>query len=233
MPYWRLMYDWDNNYTKKEKRMILLTQEAIDKINGLTPGGWAEYTAGSWIAISAQNVISNTKQFDPTNTWTTWQVLKKIGNSYSWANAEWWAMFVTQEEYDALPASKTTDGKEYIIVDSHWFVFYPFEELKLLANARINILSVLNWNAQWYATYYESTWDVTSEDFVASWNRDNPWNQLPTTIYIQMYEWSIFNCRLIYFSSNATLQDLTALEWGYDDYINHILLWDWYIDCML
>jgi hypothetical protein len=48
MPYWRLMYDWDNNYTKKEKRMILLTQEAIDKINGLTPGGWAEYTAGSW-----------------------------------------------------------------------------------------------------------------------------------------------------------------------------------------
>lgn len=233
MPYWRLMYDWDNNYTKKEKRMILLTQEAIDKINGLTPGTWAEYTAGSWISISAQNVISNTKQFDPTNTWTTWQVLKKVGNSYSWANAEWWAMFVTQEEYDALPASKTTDGKEYIIVDSHWFVFYPFEELELLANAHINILSVLNWNAQWYATYYESTWDVTSEDFVASWNSDNPWNQLPTNIYIQMYEWRIFNCRLIYFSSNATLQDLTALEWGYDDYINHILLWDWYIDCML
>jgi hypothetical protein len=28
-------------------------------------------------------------------------------------------MFVTQEEYDALPASKTTDGKEYIIVDTH------------------------------------------------------------------------------------------------------------------
>lgn len=185
MPYWRLMYDWDNNYTKKEKRMILLTQEAIDKINWLTPWWWA------------------------------------------------WATFVTQEEYDALPSSKLTDGIEYIIVDSHWFVFYPFEELEILGTARINILSVLNWNAQWYATYYESTWDVTSEDFVASWNSDNPWNQLPTNIYIQMYEWRIFNCRLIYFSSNATLQDLTALEWGYDDYINHILLWDWYIDCML
>lgn len=36
MPVSRLQYNWDNNYTKKEKRMILLTQETIDKINNIT-----------------------------------------------------------------------------------------------------------------------------------------------------------------------------------------------------
>lgn len=36
MPVLRLQYNWDNNYTKKEKRMILLTQETIDKINNIT-----------------------------------------------------------------------------------------------------------------------------------------------------------------------------------------------------
>lgn len=39
MPVSRLQYNWDNNYTKKEKRMILLTQETIDKINNITTGG--------------------------------------------------------------------------------------------------------------------------------------------------------------------------------------------------
>ena len=38
MPVSRLQYNWDNNYTKKEKRMILLTQETIDKINNITTG---------------------------------------------------------------------------------------------------------------------------------------------------------------------------------------------------
>ena len=163
MPYWRLMYDWDNNYTKKEKRMILLTQEAIDKINGLTPGGWAEYTAGSWIAISAQNVISNTKQFDPTNAWTTWQVLKKIGNSYSWSDAEWWAMFVTQEEYDALPASKTTDGKEYIIVDTHCQL-KSYQQLYQIANATA-LAAELNTCSEWYAykLFYEWIARITGD----------------------------------------------------------------------
>lgn len=156
MPYWRLMYDWDNNYTKKEKRMILLTQEAIDKINGLTPGGGAEYTAGSWIAISSQNVISNTAQFNPTNAWTTWQVLKKVGNSYSWANAEWWAMFVTQEEYDALPASKTTDGKEYIIVDTHCEL-KSYQELYQIADAAA-LATELNTCSEWYAYKLFNEW---------------------------------------------------------------------------
>lgn len=38
MPVSRLQYNWDNNYTKKEKCMILLTQETIDKINNITTG---------------------------------------------------------------------------------------------------------------------------------------------------------------------------------------------------
>ena len=40
MPYARLQYNGDNQYTTKDKRNLLLTQEAINKINGLTPSGW-------------------------------------------------------------------------------------------------------------------------------------------------------------------------------------------------
>ena len=40
----------------------------------------------------------------------------------------------TQEEYDALPASKTTDGKEYIIVDTHCQL-KSYQQLFLSSNA--------------------------------------------------------------------------------------------------
>ena len=72
MPYGRLQYNWDNQYTTKDKRNLLLTQEVIEKINNIMP-------------------------------------------SPSQGGAE----FVTQAEYDALPASKTSDGNLYIVVDNH------------------------------------------------------------------------------------------------------------------
>lgn len=40
MPYARLQYNGDNQYTTKDKRNLLLTQEAIEKIDGLIPAGW-------------------------------------------------------------------------------------------------------------------------------------------------------------------------------------------------
>ena len=56
------------------------------------PSSWwggGSYTAGDWISIS-NNVISNTAQFDPTNSGTTGQVLKKgSGDTYYWASESW------------------------------------------------------------------------------------------------------------------------------------------------
>lgn len=39
MPYARLQYNGDNQYTTKDKRNLLLTQETIEKINNITTGG--------------------------------------------------------------------------------------------------------------------------------------------------------------------------------------------------
>lgn len=221
MPYWRLMYDWDNNYTKKEKRMILLTQEAIDKINGLTPGGWAEYTAGSWIAISAQNVISNTKQFDPTNAWTTWQVLKKVGNSYSWANAEWWAMFVTQEEYDALPSSKLTDGIEYIIVDTHCELL-SLKELRAL-NTTSGRENALNECPRWYQIKFWENGIATSTDVI-----NNP--SLINWKYLYQFRISNtpFTGSFISYYTNFTIQELSSIiTWASQETLNFVVSWEW------
>jgi hypothetical protein len=54
------------------------------------PWGWGTtYTEWDWIDIT-NNVISNTAPFEPTNQWSTGQVLKKSGaNSYYWANESW------------------------------------------------------------------------------------------------------------------------------------------------
>lgn len=38
MPYGRLQYNWDSQYTTKDKRNLLLTQEVIEKINNIMPG---------------------------------------------------------------------------------------------------------------------------------------------------------------------------------------------------
>lgn len=67
MPVSRLQYNWDNNYTKKEKRMILLTQETIDKINNITTG---------WI-----DAVVETKSHVPYQTMTLAQ-LAALNDAY-------------------------------------------------------------------------------------------------------------------------------------------------------
>ena len=52
--------------------------------------GGIEYTAWTWIEITANHVINNTMAFNPTNQWSVGQVLKKSGpNSYYRANESW------------------------------------------------------------------------------------------------------------------------------------------------
>lgn len=69
------------------------------------PWWWGTtYTEWDWIDIT-NNVISNTAPFEPTNQWSTWQVLKKSGaNSYYWANESWW-------EWNFNPENAWTTGQ--------------------------------------------------------------------------------------------------------------------------
>lgn len=61
-------------------------------------GSWTTYTAGDGISISSSNVISNDAPFDPTNTATTWYVLKASGrNSYYRAPESWWSGWFSPE----------------------------------------------------------------------------------------------------------------------------------------
>lgn len=54
------------------------------------PWWWgSSYTAWDWINIS-NNVITNTKPFDPTGTWQVGYVLKKTADGYIWAAESWW-----------------------------------------------------------------------------------------------------------------------------------------------
>lgn len=55
--------------------------------------------------------------FEPDTQWTTGDVLTKTANWYEWSAPTWWSdiEYVTQAEYDALPSSKLTDWKHYVI----------------------------------------------------------------------------------------------------------------------
>ena len=168
MPYWRLMYDWDNNYTKKEKRMILLTQEAIDKINWLTPWWWA------------------------------------------------WATFVTQEEYDALPSSKLTDGIEYIIVDAHCQLLDYWQLIALWDHD--DVLTELNTCPEWYFYYVLNTW-ISS----LSWTP-----ALPSWKYYTGTSFSNGGDRYSIAFTNLTVQELVNLwmpQAAAEDYVEHN--WEW------
>lgn len=109
MPLLRLQYNGDNQYTTKDKRNLLLTQEVIEKINNMSPSQWGG------------------------------------------------AQFVTQSEYDALPASKTSDGNLYIVVDSH-IAFVPFSQL--LDMTVEEALAVLNEHPLEYAQHYCDLWEL-------------------------------------------------------------------------
>lgn len=66
------------------------------KQNALTAGAgitinnnvisWTLYTAGAWINIDVNNVIQNTKPFDPSNSGSLWQILRKTNAGYEWSN---------------------------------------------------------------------------------------------------------------------------------------------------
>ena len=65
-------------------------QNALTAGTGITINNnvisWTVYTAGTGINIDVNNVIQNTKPFDPSNAGSLWQILRKTNAGYEWSN---------------------------------------------------------------------------------------------------------------------------------------------------
>lgn len=78
--------DW-NTFNNKLDRLIAWNNI---QINGdVISATDTTYSAWSGISISG-TTISNTKQFSPANSWSTWEVLTKTSNGYRWEPSQWW-----------------------------------------------------------------------------------------------------------------------------------------------
>jgi len=180
--------------------------------------------------LKPRRVNSFNEPSDGKNLWY------KNDDQFKWQDWWWWhqSFFKTQSEYDALPASKESDGNLYIIVDNHLQIYTWGELESMWSNAASTIL---NSNPQWYADYYLESWDVQTRDFVSHRNSDNPWHQLPTSIYIIEYNWYYdnwwYNCGYEYYKTDATAQDLENLinSW-YESLAQQILSWTRHLDCL-
>ena len=84
--------------------------------------GW-EYTAGHWINIDANDEISNTLPFEPSNSGTSWQVLKKTSNGYSWQNESWgWGTY-TAGDWISIDSNNVIDNTWVLSVNNNtWAV---------------------------------------------------------------------------------------------------------------
>lgn len=135
------------------------------------------------------------------------------------------SMFKTQDEYDALPASKTTDGNLYIIVDTHLNLM-PFEELIELTPAPDAILDELNTYPKDYAEYYYENGDIEMVEA--------PSSQLPRAdAYVKVYQFgfwpvgTVVNYPYQYYDTNLTEQELSD-GWLDQEQIEAILAWEWF-----
>ena len=65
-------------------------QDALTAGTGITITNnvisWTLYTAWAWINIDVNNAIQNTKPFDPSNSGSLGQVLRKTNTGYEWSN---------------------------------------------------------------------------------------------------------------------------------------------------
>ena len=194
------------------------------------------YTAWNAISISGFQ-ITNTKPFDPENSWTLSQILKKTSTGYRWADetiwvtsVNWRTWAVTVDEFQPWSWTtwqilrKTANGYEWS--DESW------------------------WGGGWGHTYYEGTWiDITnyviSNEWVLSVNNQT-WavtvNEVPTggttgqvlTKTANGYWWmsamTSANVKQWVINSNtvttATLQDIHT--WVTADANNWAIIWDSY-----
>lgn len=66
MPYGRLQYNWDSQYTIKDKRNLLLTQEVIEKINNIQPSpaqGGAQFATKAEYDVLPSSKLTDNKLY--------------------------------------------------------------------------------------------------------------------------------------------------------------------------
>lgn len=134
----------------------------------------------------------------------------------------WWyqSFFKTQDEYDALPASKENDWNLYIIVDTHIY-FIPFEGLIELEPKPDAILDELNQDGKGYAEYYYGNDDIDMEEA--------PSSELPRAdAYVKEYSFELDGIPYGYYSyvdTNLTEQELEDSPFA--EFTEDILAWKW------
>lgn len=134
----------DDNLLSTATLPVWVTVGRVLQANGF-PMTWtmisAKTTSGDWIKI----LYGDNGEIKVDN-WT-W-VWKNITTAY----------FKTQAEYNALPATKTSDWNLYIIVDNHNELM-EYSELTALST-HTDILTELNTNPQWYYNKYDEEWHI-------------------------------------------------------------------------
>ena len=117
-----------------------------------------------WRVLQANGFpVTGTLITAKTTSWDTVKVLYGDDGEIRVDNGTWvWknittAYFKTQAEYDALPASKTSDWNLYIIVDTHLRLL-EYSELILLTPDEI--VAELNSASQEYINKYTPEWHI-------------------------------------------------------------------------
>lgn len=136
--------------------------------------------------------------------------------------------FVTQDEYDNLPASKNTDNLLRIVVDNH--LETPLSWAELEAMGAMDAKAYLDQQPLDYAKYYESTGDVFKIDYA-----DNKEVVLPSWKYVYWYGGQYIDDvswvgEAHYYETNLTDQEVDNYFTGHStqETIDEIISWERY-----
>jgi len=167
---------------------------------------WAASASQDWYLKKEDFATFNWKQ-DVLTAWDWISIENNVISSTPWKQS----YFKTQAEYDALPASKESDGNLYIIVDNHYENLLSITQLLKLSTSEW--LQTLNSSPQGYAEYYDSLWRATKTS-------DSSEEIYIDYYTINTYTWDAYK----FISTNATYQDLID-EWFSSDKAQQMTSW--------
>ena len=121
---------WSSNNTINN--VVHLSQSEYDNLGTKDPNTWYSTPDDASGGFDPENTWSTGQLLTRTATWYDWetvtgvpsgwatgQVLTKTSNWPAWATVQWEIVYITQDDYDLLPSSKLTDGKNYFIIDEY------------------------------------------------------------------------------------------------------------------
>ena len=187
---------------------------------------WKVYTAWDWIAISAQNVISNTRksvavsQTAPANpsAWDLWyNTTKDVMFLYDWSD---WTIIgpeiypITKADYDALSNAEKTDWRFFLITDNDWTIYVDWANVQNKPEIQTEFYTVSSTapsNPDEWDQWYDTTNDVLKvydwTNWIATGKAYTAWNGI------------IIN------NNNEISVDSTILNWKVDKWVNTLSQW--------